>query len=148
MRAICPNNRKHNEFITTVHVMQDWRVDEKGNHLETVEDFLQITHGADKDNIWSCAICGAEAITSGEIVTLYATVLEGNEDSYADVYNDKEEAYSQIGTYVDNLKVIAVKKGYSLAPKGSEILYDDAPDFCEDHKKIRAIAHELDINLY
>lgn len=86
----------------------------------------QVTHYPDADDDWECAICGASAITRGEIVPLYATVLEGQLDSYADVYNDKEEAEKQIGKYIDNLKVVDVKCGYSLAPKDTKILYDEA----------------------
>ena len=107
----------------------------------------QVTHYPDADDDWEYAICGASAITRGEIVPLYATVLEGQLDSYADVYNDKEEAEKQIGKYIDNLKVVDVKCGYSLAPKGTKILYDEAPDFCESIDKIMNIAKELEIIL-
>lgn len=62
MKAICPKNKDHKEFITVAHVTQDWRVDEKGNFLKVVDDCLEVTHDPNKDNIWSCAICGAEAI--------------------------------------------------------------------------------------
>lgn len=30
MKAICPNNKNHEEFITTAHIIQDWKVDSKG----------------------------------------------------------------------------------------------------------------------
>ena len=147
MKIICPNNREHKEFIVTAHVAQEWKVDESGMYLETICDSTVITHNPDIDDLWECAICGASAITTGEIRELFATVLEGQEDSYADVYDTEEEANAQIGQYIDDLKVVSVKKGYSLAPKGLKTLYNEAPDFCESELEIRDIAQKLDIIL-
>lgn len=62
MKAICPKNKEHDEFITTAHVMQDWKVDSNGDFLEVINDCLQVSSKPDRDNIWQCAICGAEAI--------------------------------------------------------------------------------------
>ena len=147
MKAICPNNREHDTFITTAHILQDWMVDSSGMHLSTIDECVQITHKPNIENIWECATCGAEAILTGEIRELYATVLEGEESSYADIYDSKEEANAQIGKYIDGLKVVSVKKGYSLAPKGLKTLYNEAPDFCESILKIMDIANKLDITL-
>ena len=61
MKAICPKDANHKEFITTAHVVQDWKVDETGSFLEEV-DTTEITHGPNVDNTWECAVCGAEAI--------------------------------------------------------------------------------------
>ena len=61
VKAICPKNKEHDEFYTTAHVMQEWKVDSKGNFIEVAGDCLQITHGPDKGNIWLCAICDSVA---------------------------------------------------------------------------------------
>jgi hypothetical protein len=61
MKAICANNKIHNEFITTAHVVQTWKVDKEGDFIEEVSTD-EVTHGPDKNNIWTCAICGAKAI--------------------------------------------------------------------------------------
>lgn len=81
----------------------------------------------------------------GTIVELYATVLEGERDSFIDVFNNEDEAKSQIGSCVDGKKIIAVKKGYSFAPVGSDILYNEAPDFCESKIEAILIAKNLGI---
>lgn len=60
MKATCSNNPEHQIFITTAHVMQDWKVDEHGNFLEEVGN-LETTHEPDPDNCWTCAVCGADA---------------------------------------------------------------------------------------
>jgi hypothetical protein len=60
--AVCPLSRNHNEFITTAHVVQDWKVDGLGNFIDVVDDCLQVTHEPEDDNCWECATCGAEAI--------------------------------------------------------------------------------------
>lgn len=62
MKAICPKNEEHKQFITVAHVMQDWLVDEQGNWLETVDESLETSFPPNKDNLWTCAVCGAEAI--------------------------------------------------------------------------------------
>lgn len=64
MKAVCTRNENHNEFITTAHVMQDWKVDKNGNWIETVAECVQVTANPQKENIWTCAICGAEAKVS------------------------------------------------------------------------------------
>jgi hypothetical protein len=63
MKATCPNNKKHKRFITTAHVMQEWVVDEKGNFLEVGDGGhnLEVSQDPDPANLWTCAICFAEA---------------------------------------------------------------------------------------
>ena len=61
MKKICPVCGGK-EFVTTAHVTQDWKVNGKGEWLETVTDFVQIDHGPDPDNIWTCCRCEAEAV--------------------------------------------------------------------------------------
>lgn len=64
MKAICPNNSEHKEFNTTAHVMQDWKVDENGEWIETTEPCVQISSKPDPQNTWECAICGTEAVVT------------------------------------------------------------------------------------
>jgi hypothetical protein len=64
MIASCPKNPEHKQFITTAHVMQDWKVDECGNFIECVDDAVETTHGPNAQTLWTCAICGAEANVS------------------------------------------------------------------------------------
>ena len=59
-RHVCPN-RCGDEFLTTAHVMQEWKVDGIGNFLEVSQSCLQITYKPHDDNIWSCVKCGANA---------------------------------------------------------------------------------------
>jgi hypothetical protein len=61
MKAVCPNNENHKEFITTAHVMQDWKVDDEGNWIETIDASVQTSHKPDPDNIWTCSVCNKEA---------------------------------------------------------------------------------------
>lgn len=57
IKHICPycGNRK---FSVTVHVTQDWAVDEDGNWLETIQDCLEVTHFPNDDDEWDCIKCG------------------------------------------------------------------------------------------
>jgi len=61
--ASCPNNKDHKQFITTANVMEEWKVDEHGEFIEVMTS-LQVNHGPDPANIWTCAICGAEAVVA------------------------------------------------------------------------------------
>ena len=53
MKMICPKCGG-NEFITTAHVMQDWKVNASGNYLETINGCVQVDRNPDPDNIWTC----------------------------------------------------------------------------------------------
>lgn len=64
MKATCPKSKSHKEFLTVATVMEEWRVDEEGNFLNT-EQSLQTNHGPDSGNIWTCAVCGAQAKVEG-----------------------------------------------------------------------------------
>ncbi|MDA1674754.1 hypothetical protein [Bacillus cereus group sp. TH152-1LC] len=61
MKAVCPKNKNHKEFITTAHVVQEWKVDAEGDWLKTVDNCVQVTHKPNRDDVWTCAVCGAEA---------------------------------------------------------------------------------------
>lgn len=65
MKAVCPTDPSHNRFTTTAHVMEEWEVDEEGDWVRTIST-LQVTHGPDVDNVWTCVSCGAEADVSDE----------------------------------------------------------------------------------
>ncbi len=60
--AVCPKDPTHEHFSTTGHVCQEWSVDRKGNFESVLEDCLQVTANPDRDNIWACTTCGAQAI--------------------------------------------------------------------------------------
>lgn len=64
MKAVCPNNPEHNKFITVAHITQYWKVDSEGYFIEFAENCLEVTHGPDEGNSWTCDICGAEAIVT------------------------------------------------------------------------------------
>lgn len=61
MKAVCPKNPKHKRFLTTAHVMQEWEVNENGDFNRVTVDCLETTHEPDSRNIWTCAVCGAQA---------------------------------------------------------------------------------------
>ena len=65
MIAKCPNNPSHKEFITSAHVVEDWKVDKHGHWLETIET-TEVAHGPNYVNIWTCAECGTEAEVSDD----------------------------------------------------------------------------------
>ena len=58
--AICKKDPNHDKFNTTAHVMQSWTVDRDGDFLEVEEECLQVSFGPDRDNEWTCAICGGD----------------------------------------------------------------------------------------
>jgi len=57
---VCPNDCA-GSFLTSAHVVQTWKVDAEGNFVEKVSTD-ETTHGPDNDNIWTCSICGEEAL--------------------------------------------------------------------------------------
>jgi len=61
MLAECPHNPEHRSFITVAHVSEDWKVDERGNWIETLET-LETVAKPDPGNEWVCFTCGAVAI--------------------------------------------------------------------------------------
>ena len=62
MKATCPNNKDHKQFVTVVHVTEDWVVDENGNFLEVFGEEGEVVHGPDTGNTWTCLECGAIAV--------------------------------------------------------------------------------------
>jgi hypothetical protein len=61
MKAKCPKDSEHKSFETIVHVTEFWEVDEEGNFLDQT-DSGEVTHGPNRDNIWTCMTCQAEAV--------------------------------------------------------------------------------------
>ena len=55
--VVCPNGCAKKEFITVAHVMQDWKVDDCGNWIETTDESVQTTYAPHPDNIWTCTVC-------------------------------------------------------------------------------------------
>lgn len=62
MKAQCPKNPEHKEFITVAHVTEDWVVDENGEFLEVFDGSQsEIVAPPNPDNTWQCKVCGTEA---------------------------------------------------------------------------------------
>ena len=66
MKVTCPTDHKHDRFSVTAHVTQLWEVDNDGDFVECVSDCVDVTHRPDKDDLWLCTICGAEAIVEND----------------------------------------------------------------------------------
>lgn len=60
MKAVCTKNSKHDQFVTTAHVMEEWLVDSTGDFI-SVKQSLQTVHRPDPGNQWTCAVCGSNA---------------------------------------------------------------------------------------
>jgi len=60
MKAVCPKDPSHKEFITVAHVAEDWVVDEHGNWISTIASTETVAK-PNPDNEWTCNICGAKA---------------------------------------------------------------------------------------
>ena len=97
----------------------------------TIDNCVDVLEKPNTENhLFSCMICGAEAITKGEIVILYATVTKDNMMPYIDIFDKEEDAIAEIGEMTDDGEIVGYIKGYSFKPVGGQYLYDDAPDFC------------------
>ena len=55
--ARCQNNPEHKRFITVATVLQEWEVDETGEFRDERVGCLEISHGPDSGNTWTCADC-------------------------------------------------------------------------------------------
>ena len=148
MRLVCPNDSSHNKFYVTVHVTQEWEVCEDGMYFSTIEQHVETLNEPNtNDHTFYCRECGDEALTKGEIVTLYATITDKNEP-YLDIFEKEEDAKNEIGkAYGDDGTIIDYIKGYSLRPIGGKYLYDDAPDFCYTVEETIDNAERLGIEL-
>lgn len=147
MRLVCPNDSSHKRFSVIVHVTQEWQVCEDGMYDFTIEWHVEtLVEPNINDHLFCCTTCGADALTKGEIVTLYATITD--EDSpYLDIFDKEEDAKKEIGkTYYEGC-ITGYIEGYSLRPVGGKHLYDDAPDFCYSIEEAVYNAKKLGIDL-
>jgi len=62
MKAICPEDSTHDEFVTSAHIAQLWVVDSVGDFISVAMDCTDVTHHPESGNIWECNICGADAV--------------------------------------------------------------------------------------
>ncbi len=61
---VCPMDRTHNRFLATAHVTEDWVVDGDGNYIElSTKSDCTVVHEPDDEDVWTCSVCGTEAIT-------------------------------------------------------------------------------------
>ena len=148
MRLVCPNNsHEHTTFSTMVHVTQEWEVCEDGTYNSTIEPHVEtITEPNTQDHVFFCTVCGAEALTKGEIVTVYATISD-EDMPYLDIFDNEEDAKNEIGKIYDGDEISGYIKGYSLRPVGGTYLYSDAPDFCFNIEEAIYNAERLGIEL-
>ena len=58
-RKQCPNCGGK-RFAVFAHVTQEWLVDEYGICDQVINDFIDIDHEADDEDIWECYECGYE----------------------------------------------------------------------------------------
>lgn len=64
MKAVCTNDANHKEFVTSVAVSQEWKVDENGELIMVENSCAGVIKEPSAENIWHCAICGAKAIVN------------------------------------------------------------------------------------
>lgn len=67
-KHICPKCGGRT-FSTPAHVMQDWKVNEDGEFIETLDECLQVSFEPSDGNIWSCTDCEEEAVIVPEEFT-------------------------------------------------------------------------------
>ena len=71
LKITCPNNKKHNRFMTTAHVTQDWIVNENGDYVKVLNECVQVDKLPEYGNLFTC-ICK----TKGQICHTQAIVEE------------------------------------------------------------------------
>lgn len=123
MPAYCPNNLRHDQFETVAHVMQSWKVDREGEHIDTLDDSLQTSFKPDPGNTWTCLHCDTEAshvddfdALVGERATTILDTLYASED------------YDLETADLDNLIVRTDngKRYYRFSDDGQSLLLIDA----------------------
>lgn len=60
MQITCPKNPEHKKFLATATQLQNWVIDTDGDFIEDL-GCATVLEGPDKDNGFTCQICGAEA---------------------------------------------------------------------------------------
>ncbi len=67
MKAVCPKNAEHKQFVTVAHVTEDWVVDEEGHFIKiNADNDTQVVEHPRVGNTWECYECGAIATVSDE----------------------------------------------------------------------------------
>ena len=62
MKIKCPANPNHDEFVVSVRVAQDWKVDGNGNFLECINDCTDVYQYPNSNDYYTCSICGETAV--------------------------------------------------------------------------------------
>ena len=63
LKARCPNDASHQHFSAVAHVTEYWIVDPDGDFIKKdASESGEVVHPPDKDDVWCCIDCGAEAI--------------------------------------------------------------------------------------
>lgn len=57
MAKKCPRCGNTKEFYVSAHVVQDWKVDNNGNFIKSVNDCVEVTHFPNNEDVWECANC-------------------------------------------------------------------------------------------
>lgn len=60
MRARCPNDPNHDQFVTVAHEQHDWLVDRHGRFLDDLGS-TDVAAAPSPHNTWKCAVCDADA---------------------------------------------------------------------------------------
>jgi hypothetical protein len=62
IKATCPKDPSHDQFVTVAHVTEDWVVDSEGDFIEVHEGNQgEVVAKPHPDNTWQCLLCGTEA---------------------------------------------------------------------------------------
>ena len=97
-RHICPVCGR-TEFLTTAHVAQTWRVNWDGEFIEEISTD-ETTAPPEDGNIWTCAVCGAEAVRMDE--------LPEDHVFPKDVPHSDDDLLAEAGDRIDNAVWYAV----------------------------------------
>ena len=62
MKLVCPRNPEHKLFTVTAHITETWIVGDSCEYWGTLQGPGDVTHKPDRDDLYSCFTCGAEAI--------------------------------------------------------------------------------------
>ena len=112
MNMICPKCGG-NEFITTAHVMQDWKVDASGNYLETINGCVQVDRNPDPDNIWTCCRCGSEAIDEKNFIydkNNFTIYCESDQPLFINRRKVGQQCYLNISKQPDHISIVWQQK--------------------------------------
>lgn len=112
MKMICPKCGG-NEFITTAHVMQDWKVNASGNYLETINGCVQVDRNPDPDNIWTCCRCGSVAIDEKNFIydkNNFTIYCESDQPLFINRRKVGQQCYLNISKQPDHITYIVYDK--------------------------------------